>query len=71
METTTQKFSCKNDGCTMTFTCEDQLVAHEKRHEMVLNLGPLKANLFNSRLTYIIIIIITTNLSTTYAFFFN
>ncbi|XP_026473988.1 cyclic AMP-responsive element-binding protein 5-like [Ctenocephalides felis] len=48
METTTQEFSCKNDGCTMTFTCEDQLVAHEKRHEMVLNLGPLKANLFNS-----------------------
>lgn len=40
MDDTTQKpFACKAKDCQMSFTNEDHLNVHEKKHEMVLNLG--------------------------------
>lgn len=32
-------FACTNEGCQMTFTNEDHLNVHRKKHDMVLNLG--------------------------------
>ncbi|KRT83173.1 hypothetical protein AMK59_4154 [Oryctes borbonicus] len=32
-------FACTSEGCQMTFTNEDHLTVHRKKHDMVLNLG--------------------------------
>ncbi|KZC07130.1 PREDICTED: cyclic AMP-dependent transcription factor ATF-2 [Dufourea novaeangliae] len=32
-------FTCSSSGCTMSFTNEDQLTVHKKKHDMILNLG--------------------------------
>lgn len=38
--TETQKpFVCAKEGCKMTFTNEDHLNVHEKKHDMALHLG--------------------------------
>lgn len=40
MDTETPKpFACTADGCGMGFTNEDHLSVHEKKHEMILQLG--------------------------------
>lgn len=32
-------FACTTEGCQMTFTNEDHLNVHKKKHDMVLNFG--------------------------------
>ncbi|XP_014470121.1 PREDICTED: cyclic AMP-dependent transcription factor ATF-7 isoform X2 [Dinoponera quadriceps] len=32
-------YACSTSGCTMSFTNEDQLSVHKKKHDMMLNLG--------------------------------
>ncbi|XP_017893379.1 cyclic AMP-dependent transcription factor ATF-2 [Ceratina calcarata] len=32
-------FACSSSGCNMSFTNEDQLTVHKKKHDMMLNLG--------------------------------
>lgn len=32
-------FVCSSSGCNMSFTNEDQLMVHKKKHDMILNLG--------------------------------
>ncbi|XP_029172590.1 cyclic AMP-dependent transcription factor ATF-2 isoform X2 [Nylanderia fulva] len=32
-------FACSTSGCNMSFTNEDQLTLHKKKHDMMLNLG--------------------------------
>ena len=45
-------FACKVDGCGMSFTNEDHLHVHTKKHDMVLNLGlGNKTNIFVGKLT--------------------
>lgn len=40
MDAEAQKpFACKAEGCGMSFTNEDHLTVHEKKHDMSLNLG--------------------------------
>lgn len=40
-------FPCKLDGCRLSFTTEDHLNVHRKKHDMLLNLElPNKSNLF-------------------------
>lgn len=39
MDETEKPFGCKIDNCTMTFTNEDHLSVHQKKHEMSLNIG--------------------------------
>lgn len=39
MEETQKPFVCKADGCDMSFTNEDHLVVHTKKHTMSLTLG--------------------------------
>ncbi|XP_055858862.1 cyclic AMP-dependent transcription factor ATF-2 [Episyrphus balteatus] len=36
---TPKPFACKANGCGLSFTNEDHLQVHEKKHEMILNLG--------------------------------
>lgn len=46
--TTPKPFACKTSGCGLSFTNEDHLQIHEKKHEMILNLGleQKSANIF-------------------------
>lgn len=37
-------FACNITGCEMTFTNEDHLNWHHKKHDMVLNLGIANKN---------------------------
>lgn len=39
MEETQKPFACKAIGCGMSFTNEDHLNVHTKKHDMSLNLG--------------------------------
>ncbi|KOC66462.1 Cyclic AMP-dependent transcription factor ATF-2 [Habropoda laboriosa] len=39
MTDTEKIFVCSSSGCSMSFTNEDQLTVHKKKHEMMLNLG--------------------------------
>ncbi|XP_043287645.1 cyclic AMP-dependent transcription factor ATF-7 isoform X2 [Venturia canescens] len=39
-------FACPSPGCNMSFTNEDHLVVHKKKHDMVLNLGNNGKNTF-------------------------
>lgn len=32
-------FACKMEGCGMSFTNDDHLNVHRKKHDMILNLG--------------------------------
>ncbi|CAH1979586.1 unnamed protein product [Acanthoscelides obtectus] len=43
MNETQKPFVCSIKNCTMTFTNEDHLICHNKRHEVMLNLGLTKA----------------------------
>lgn len=44
---TPKPFACKNEGCNMTFTNEDHLNVHQKKHEMDLDLSlGAKPNVF-------------------------
>lgn len=47
MDSGERPFPCKLDGCRLSFTTEDHLNAHRKKHDMLLNLElPNKSNLF-------------------------
>ncbi|XP_067003700.2 cyclic AMP-dependent transcription factor ATF-7 [Anabrus simplex] len=47
MDETDKPFACTVDGCKMSFTNEDHLTVHKKKHDMVLNLGTgQKSNVF-------------------------
>lgn len=37
-------FACKQDGCKETFANEDHCMVHQKRHEMILNVGLANKN---------------------------
>lgn len=37
-------FACSSSGCNMSFTNEDQLTVHKKKHDMMLNLGNSSKN---------------------------
>ncbi|KMR04062.1 cyclic amp-dependent transcription factor atf-2-like protein [Lasius niger] len=39
MTDTEKLFACSTSGCNMSFTNEDQLTVHKKKHDMMLNLG--------------------------------
>lgn len=39
METEQKPFACGIENCDMSFTNEDHLNVHRKKHDMVLNLG--------------------------------
>ncbi|XP_072742652.1 cyclic AMP-dependent transcription factor ATF-2 isoform X2 [Anoplolepis gracilipes] len=39
MTDTEKLFACSSSGCNMSFTNEDQLIVHKKKHDMMLNLG--------------------------------
>ncbi|XP_029669157.1 cyclic AMP-dependent transcription factor ATF-2-like isoform X2 [Formica exsecta] len=39
MTDTEKLFACSTSGCNMSFTNEDQLTMHKKKHDMMLNLG--------------------------------
>ncbi|XP_012230907.1 cyclic AMP-dependent transcription factor ATF-7 [Linepithema humile] len=39
-------FACSSSGCNMSFTNEDQLTVHKKKHDMSLNLGNNSKNGF-------------------------
>lgn len=39
-------FACSSSGCNMSFTNEDQLTVHKKKHDMMLNLGSSKSGGF-------------------------
>ncbi|XP_015127291.1 cyclic AMP-dependent transcription factor ATF-2 [Diachasma alloeum] len=39
-------FACPSPGCNMSFTNEDHLVVHKKKHDMILNLGSNKTGVF-------------------------
>lgn len=39
MDETKKPFDCKSDGCGMSFTNEDHLTVHTKKHAMVLQLS--------------------------------
>ncbi|XP_011253353.1 cyclic AMP-dependent transcription factor ATF-2 isoform X1 [Camponotus floridanus] len=39
MTDTEKLFACSTSGCNMSFTNEDQLIVHKKKHDMMLNLG--------------------------------
>jgi hypothetical protein len=42
MDENQKPFACTIEGCEMTFTNEDHLNWHHKKHDMVLNLGLAK-----------------------------
>ncbi|XP_076240517.1 activating transcription factor-2 [Calliopsis andreniformis] len=42
MADTEKPFVCSSSGCNMSFTDEDQLTLHKKKHDMMLNLGNSK-----------------------------
>lgn len=42
---TPKPFACTSEGCTMTFTNEDHLNVHQRKHEMVLNFGIKNTNI--------------------------
>ncbi|KAJ8963965.1 hypothetical protein NQ314_005224 [Rhamnusium bicolor] len=44
MNETQKPFACSEKGCEMTFTNEDHLNWHQKKHDMMLNLGLSKNN---------------------------
>ncbi|GLH00883.1 Cyclic AMP-dependent transcription factor ATF-2 [Gryllus bimaculatus] len=46
MEEAQKPFVCTVEGCSMRFTQEDNLSLHKKKHDMVLNLGNPKTNVF-------------------------
>ncbi|XP_034938744.1 cyclic AMP-dependent transcription factor ATF-2 [Chelonus insularis] len=39
MSDSEKPFACSSPGCNMSFTNEDHLVVHKKKHDMILNLG--------------------------------
>ncbi|XP_033330271.2 activating transcription factor-2 [Megalopta genalis] len=39
MTDTEKAFACSSSGCDMSFTNENQLTVHKKKHDMMLNLG--------------------------------
>lgn len=39
MDTEQKPFACKTQGCGMSFTNDDHLNVHRKKHDMILNLG--------------------------------
>ncbi|XP_031845822.1 activating transcription factor-2 isoform X2 [Nomia melanderi] len=39
MADTEKAFACSSSGCSVSFTNEDQLLVHKKKHDMMLNLG--------------------------------
>lgn len=43
-------FSCSSDGCEMSFTNEDHLTVHRKKHDMNLNLGLASKNIFTGKI---------------------
>lgn len=46
-------FVCKSEGCKMSFTNEDHLMVHTKKHDMNLNLGlGMKTNIFVGELIF-------------------
>ncbi|XP_076180459.1 activating transcription factor-2 [Ptiloglossa arizonensis] len=44
MADTEKPFACSSPGCNMSFTNEDQLTVHKKKHDMMLNLGNSSKN---------------------------
>lgn len=44
MADTEKMFVCSSFGCNMSFTDEDQLLVHKKKHDMILNLGNSSKN---------------------------
>lgn len=44
MGETEKPFACTSEGCHMSFTNEDHLNIHQKKHDMVLNLGLINKN---------------------------
>ncbi|XP_011308093.1 cyclic AMP-dependent transcription factor ATF-2 [Fopius arisanus] len=39
-------FACSSPGCNMSFTNEDHLTVHKKKHDMILNFGTNKTGVF-------------------------
>lgn len=53
---TPKPFACTHEGCSMTFTTEDHLNVHQKKHEMDLNLSiGNKSNIFVGKFMKIMI----------------
>lgn len=42
-------FACTSEGCTMTFSNQDHLSVHQRKHEMVLHFGMKNSGLIGKK----------------------